>query len=108
MNGSLVDRLKKVQGKKKRLAAITAAEKQAIADAEKQPVKSVKIDETQPENAVAVTAAESVAAEESVVEVVIEEVTSQEDAVEETAVTEPEDGEASADLLSTKDVDVIF
>lgn len=99
---SLVDRLKKVQGKKKREAAITAAEKQAIADTKKQPVK------TQPENTVTVTAAESVAGEEGVAEVVIEEVTSQEDAVEETALAEPDAGEASVDFLSTKDADVIF
>ncbi|KAI9570481.1 ATP synthase subunit D-domain-containing protein [Boletus coccyginus] len=95
-------RLKKVQGKKKREAAITAAEKQAIADTKKRPVK------TQPENTVTVTAAESVAAEEGVAEVVIEEVTSQEDAVEEIALAEPDAGEDSVDFLSTKDADVIF
>ncbi|KAF8136736.1 ATP synthase subunit D-domain-containing protein [Boletus edulis] len=91
-------RLKKVQGKKKRQAAITAAEKQAITDAQNKPVKSIKTDGTQPQVPVAAT-------EEEVEE---EVVTVEEDAVGETAVAEPEVEEATADLLSTKDEDVIF
>ncbi|KAF8447568.1 ATP synthase subunit D-domain-containing protein [Boletus edulis BED1] len=103
-------RLKKVQGKKKRQAAITAAEKQAITDAQNKPVKSIKTDGTQPQVPVAATeeeVEEEVVAEE-IAEVADEEVTVEEDAVGETAVAEPEVEEATADLLSTKDEDVIF
>lgn len=129
-DGSLVNRLKKVQGKKKRVAAIAAAEKQAAADAEeKKPVKLVKTDETQPLNTEEMTVAENVASEGNV-EVAVQEVTAEEDAVqedagekdavkedatieedaavEETVVAEPEVEEPVVDLLSTKDEDVIF
>ncbi|KAG6376464.1 ATP synthase subunit D-domain-containing protein [Boletus reticuloceps] len=111
-DGSLVNRLKKVQGKKKRQAAITAAAKQAITDAQNKSVKSTKTDETQPQGPVAATeeeVEEGVVAEESA-EVADEEVTVEEDAVGETAVAEPEVEveEATVDLLSTKDEDVIF
>lgn len=136
---SLVNRLKKVQGKKKRNAAIAAAGNQATTDAKKKPVKSIKTDETRSQNPVVETVAESDAAEGTdveedqvvegtVAEEVVEEVTVEEDkkdvveedtaeddaveedTVEETVVAEPEPEveEATADLLSTKDVDVIF
>ena len=130
-DGSPVNRLKKVQGKKKRQTAIDTAAREAAADAEKKPVKSIKADETQPQTTVAVTEAESTAAQENVEvaaedvlieEVVIEEAPVEEDAVkentaentaeentvEETVVAEPEVEEATVDLLSTKDEDVIF
>ena len=105
VGGSSVNRLKKVQGKKKRVAAITAAEKQAAIDAEKQPVKLIKTDETQPQNTEAETVAERVAVEG---DVTFEEVTVEQDAVEETVVAEPEVDEATVNFLSTKDEDVIF
>ncbi|KAG8217843.1 vacuolar ATP synthase subunit D [Butyriboletus roseoflavus] len=107
-DGSLVNRLKKVQGKKKRVAAITAAEKQAATDAKKKPVKPIKTAETQSLNTVAETVAEIVAVEGSLIEEVVEEVTAEEGAVEEIAVAEPEVEEVTVDMLSTKDEDVIF
>ncbi|KAG9318816.1 ATP synthase subunit D-domain-containing protein [Chiua virens] len=104
---SLAHRLKKVQGKKKRLAAIADAAKQA----ENKPVKSVKIDETQPKDTVAVSVVETTTAEEAVIEeVVIEEVVKgvavDGDGAEDVTLAEPE--EPTVDLLSTKDEDVIF
>ncbi|KAH0827055.1 vacuolar ATP synthase subunit D [Lanmaoa asiatica] len=86
---------RRVLGKKKRLAAIAAAEKQTTADAKMKPVKSITAE----------TVTESVT-----IEGTVEEVTVEEDAVEETAVAEPEVEveEATVDLLSTKDTDVIF
>jgi hypothetical protein len=99
--------LKKVQGKKKR-DAITAAEKQATIDAERLAMKSIKTDETQPQDTGAVTLVESDVVEGGVVEVAVEEVTVEQDAVEETVVAEPEVEEAPVDFLSTKDEDVIF
>lgn len=100
--------MKKVQGKKKRVAAITAAEKQAAIDAERQPVKSIKTDETQPQDTETETVAERVAVEGDVDEVTFEEVTAEQDAVEETVVAELEADEATVNFLSTKDEDVIF
>lgn len=102
--------MKKVQGKKKRHAAIAAAEAQATTDAEKKPVAPVKIDETKSRNAEVETAAESVVPEGTIVEEVAGEAPVQvvADAVEETAVTEPEVEDVTVDLLNTKDEDVIF
>lgn len=94
--------MKKVQGKKKREAAITAAAaKQVTIDAQRQRVKLIETDETQPQDTGAMTVAKSD-------EVTIEEVTAEWDAVEETVVAEPEVEESTVDFLNTKDEDVIF
>ena len=105
------NRLKKVQGKKKRDAAIAAGTgKQATKGAE-ELVKSIKI-EAHSQDTTTETVAESVVPEATIVEEVAEEpaaeVTAEEDAVEETGVAEPEAVEVTVDLLSTKDEDVIF
>lgn len=79
-----------------------------MTDAEKKPVKSIKTDETQPQNTVAEPMVECVAIEGNIGEELVEEVTVEDGAVEETAVAEPEVEEVTVDLLSTKDQDVIF
>lgn len=104
-----MNRLKKVQGKKKKQAAIAAAEKQST-DTEKKPMKSIKTHEIQPQDAFE-NVAESVLVEEiaikEVEEVIVEEA-ADEYAVDETVIEGPEAEEAAVDLLGTKDEDVIF
>jgi len=88
-------RLKKVQGKKKKQAAITAAEKQA-ADA---------THETQSQDTV-----DNVVVEGIVIEGIVVEEAAEENAVDENVFTgaEAEAEGAAVDLLNTKDADVIF